>query len=157
MLAMSFRNILCEQYKIMQKNTYPNTHKLMDVPPSMNDHQRAEDAGLTAVIGWVLQVGVIISSVIIVLGMGLYFLHPAGRQQTTLMPHTLAQVFQGVLLLQPAAIIALGLIILIATPVVRVAISILAFAFEHDRKFTVISTIVLLILLLSFLLGKGGA
>ncbi|GCE26314.1 membrane protein [Dictyobacter alpinus] len=108
------------------------------------------------VIGWVLQIGVLVSAVIIVLGVGLYFLHPSGQAGIQI-PHTLIQIFQGVLAFQPEAIIALGLIVLIATPVVRVAISILGFALEHDRTFALISLLVLLILLVSFFLGKGGA
>jgi uncharacterized membrane protein len=54
------------------------------------------------------------------------------------------------------AIIVAGLVLLIATPVVRVAVSVLAFALEGDRRYTIITTIVLLLLLLSLALGKGG-
>jgi uncharacterized membrane protein len=57
----------------------------------------------------------------------------------------------------PLAIIALGLLILLATPFARVAISILTFALERDWTFTAITALVLLILVVSFLLGRGGA
>ena len=57
----------------------------------------------------------------------------------------------------PLAILALGLIVLLLTPVARVAISIFAFARERDWLYVGITTLVLLILLMSFLLGRGGA
>jgi uncharacterized membrane protein YfcA len=58
-------------------------------------------------------------------------------------------VWLGLLVLRPQAVITLGLLLLIATPVVRVAVSIVAFAAEHDRRFVVVTTVVLLILLFS--------
>jgi uncharacterized membrane protein YfcA len=64
-------------------------------------------------------------------------------------PQTFSQVWLGLLVLRPQAVITLGLLLLIATPVVRVAVSIVAFAAEHDRRFVVVTTVVLLILLFS--------
>jgi len=43
---------------------------------------------------------------------------------------------------------------LIATPVMRVAVSILVFVYENDRIFILITCVVLALLLLSFLLGE---
>ena len=53
-------------------------------------------------------------------------------------------------------IIQLGLLLLIATPVVRVAFSIWGFAEEHDRLYMIFTGIVLVVLLYS-LLGSGSA
>jgi len=50
-----------------------------------------------------------------------------------------------------------GLLLLIATPVMRAAVSIFAFVYQHDRTFVIITSVVLAILLLSFALGHGGA
>ena len=47
------------------------------------------------------------------------------------------------------AIIQLGLLLLIATPVARVAFSIFGFAEEHDRLYVIITIIVLLVLIYS--------
>jgi uncharacterized membrane protein len=116
-----------------------------------------ENAGLTIVISRVLQAGVILSSVVIGSGVILSFLHPNSQQINTQLPSNLIQMMSGLLILQPQAVIFLGLLILIATPVIRVAISIIAFAVEHDSAFVVISCIVMMILLVSFMLGKGGA
>jgi uncharacterized membrane protein len=49
-----------------------------------------------------------------------------------------------------------GLLLLIATPVMRVAFSVLVFVYQHDRVFVVITSIVLTLLLVSFVLGRGG-
>jgi uncharacterized membrane protein len=57
----------------------------------------------------------------------------------------------------PLAVIALGLLVLIATPVLRVAVSIVTFALERDWVYVAITTLVLCILIASFLLGAGGA
>jgi uncharacterized protein len=112
-------------------------------------------------IGWVLQGGVILSASIILLGLLMLPLRSGGLSVSRLLsfPHTLGQVWAGLLVLQPQAIIALGILLLIATPILRVAVSIVAFALEGDRRFVVITALVLAILLLSnVLLGNmvGG-
>jgi uncharacterized membrane protein len=51
--------------------------------------------------------------------------------------------------LQSAAIIQLGLLVLVATPVLRVALAAVGFYLERDRLYFVVSLVVLTILLLS--------
>lgn len=51
--------------------------------------------------------------------------------------------------IEPAAIVQLGLLTLLATPVARVAASVVGFALERDRLYTAITLAVLLILLTS--------
>ncbi len=53
--------------------------------------------------------------------------------------------------LRASGIIQLGLLILIATPIARVAFSIYAFAREHDRMYVIFSVVVFLILMFSIL------
>jgi uncharacterized membrane protein len=55
-------------------------------------------------------------------------------------------------ILEPLAIAQLGLLTLLATPVVRVAASVVAFASEGDRLYAAITLVVLAILLTSILL-----
>ena len=50
--------------------------------------------------------------------------------------------------------IQLGLLVLIATPIARVAFCIVAFALEHDRLYVLFTVIVLIVLLYS-LIGSG--
>lgn len=118
-----------------------------------------QDPIMTTIIAWALQGGVIVSSLILVIGWLLLFSspHQLSTHDLQTFPHTVAQVWAGLLTLQPQAVIALGLLLLIATPVIRVAVSLLAFAFEHDWLYVVITFLVLSILIISFLLGKGGA
>jgi hypothetical protein len=52
------------------------------------------------------------------------------------------------------AVVTLGLILLIATPIMRVAVSMVGFNLQRDRTYTAISALVLIVLLISSLLGK---
>ena len=135
----------------MQATPPPIEQNKGNVPqgtPSPNEPMVATTYSL---IGWVLQGGVILSAVVIVLGLLLELVQPDkfAPQKLQLFPQTFAQVWSGVLALHPQAVIALGLLLLIATPVMRVAVSVVAFAVERDRRFVVITLIVLLILLFS--------
>jgi len=57
--------------------------------------------------------------------------------------------------LDPAAYLSLGIIVLIATPFVRVAGSTIAFAREHDRRYVLITAVVLAVMCLSVVIGKA--
>ncbi len=76
------------------------------------------------------------------------------RSAAPVFPHTLSEVFQGALQTRGEAIVAVGLLLLILTPVTRVAVSILAFLYQRDRVFTFITLTVLIILLMSFVIGR---
>ncbi len=111
----------------------------------------------TNAIGWILQGGVIISASVIIIGLLLLPTQPGGLSPERLLkfPQTLSQVTTNVLALRPQSIITLGLLLLIATPVLRVVVSVVTFALERDRKYVVITLIVLAILLFSiFYLGS---
>ena len=130
----------------------------LESPPERRQNLASDKSECTAkLIGWVLQGGVILSASIILIGLLMLPLRPGGLSVNRLLsfPHTLGQVWAGLLVLRPQAIIALGLLLLIATPILRVAVSIVAFAFERDLRFVVITSLVLAILLLSnVLLGS---
>jgi len=53
-------------------------------------------------------------------------------------------------------LIVVTVLLLIATPVLRVAVSIFGFALEKDRAYAIITSVVLVLLLISFGLGKAG-
>ena len=120
---------------------------------------------LERVIGVLLRTGVVASLIIVVTGLVLSFAHHPEYMQSRSMlgqittpgrvvPHSLREVLAGALALKGEAVIALGLLLLIATPVLRVAVALLAFALERDRPFTLITAFVLAMLVLSFFLGK---
>ncbi|HEY7118445.1 MAG TPA: DUF1634 domain-containing protein [Tepidisphaeraceae bacterium] len=112
-----------------------------------------------------LRVGVIVSLFVIVFGTTLSFRHhrdylssPRELQHLThpgtAFPHTFGEVFRGVRAMQGRAIVVLGLMLLIATPVLRVAVSIFAFVYERDLVFVLITGLVLGLLILSSILGR---
>ncbi len=110
-------------------------------------------------IGWILQGGVIISATTILFGLVLLLLHPGSfsPQKLLVFPHTLIEVGAGVMALNPQAIITLGCLLLIATPIIRVTASIVLFALEHDKKYVIITLIVLAILLFSLFSGGNSS
>jgi uncharacterized membrane protein len=62
-------------------------------------------------------------------------------------------VITEALSLQGRGIIQLGLLLLIATPIARVAFSVFAFAQQHDRTYVVVTLVVFAVLLYSLLGG----
>jgi uncharacterized protein len=111
-------------------------------------------------ISHVLRGGVVLGAIVIAAGLVAFYARYGLNPSTMIAnvyPHSLDQTLLGVSHGAPQAIMVLGLLILLATPVVRVAVSIVAFALEHDWIYVAITALVLLILLVSFLLGKAGA
>lgn len=122
-----------------------------------------EDAkvrGAEILISAVLRGGVFLSGGVTLLGVIIFFIQQRGQQLGDVTkvryPHTLGDVFAGVGHGSGIAITVFGLLLLIATPVTRIAVSIVAFANERDWRYVGITSLVLLILLISFLLGKAG-
>lgn len=113
------------------------------------------------IISNVLRGGVVLSAATIVIGVLIFYARyfAAGEHgiNVSTFPHTLGDVAQGLTHGDPLAIIVFGLLLLLATPVVRVAVSIVAFALERDWRFVAITALVFFILIVSFLLGRGGA
>jgi len=70
-------------------------------------------------------------------------------------PHALDVLLAGLHQLRGEAIATLGLLVLIATPMIRVAVSSIAFIRQRDRIYFLITTAVLCLLLLSLVLGKS--
>ena len=102
------------------------------------------------VISSVLRGGVLLSIAVILTGVCYYYvLRLLGRAPPAAFPDTLAQVSAGLKAANPVAIVTAGLLVLLATPVLRVAVSIAAFAIEKDRTYVIITAIVLAILLFS--------
>lgn len=114
----------------------------------------------TTIIGWILQGGVLLSATVIAGGLLLLLTRPGGLSVERLLsfPETFGQLGQGLLMLRPQAVISLGLLLFIATPVVRVAASIFTFASGRDWLYTTITSMVLALLLFSmFFLGHFTA
>lgn len=134
----------------------------IDVPIQSKAEQQPkpplQDPLMTRIIGWILLGGVILSATVILLGVVLLPIRSGGLspERVLAFPQTLGQVATGLLVLRPQAIITLGLLLLIATPILRVAASLVAFAIERDRRYVLITLVVLIILVFSLFLGGSS-
>jgi len=123
---------------------------------------RWSDEHVELFIGNLLRWGVIVAAVVTLVGGAMFLLlhgatvadyHAFHGQPNALT--SLTDVARNAWKLQPTAIIQLGLLLLIATPIARVALSLVAFAKQHDRTYIVVTAIVLCLLLYS-LTGAGA-
>jgi uncharacterized membrane protein len=121
------------------------------------------DQKIEEIIGNLLRAGVLLSAIVVFCGAMIYLIrHGFERADYHVFrgePSDLKSVRAIVadsLTLHGRPVIQLGLLMLIATPVARVAFSIWGFAAERDRMY-VISTIIVLLVLLYSLFGSGLA
>jgi uncharacterized membrane protein len=133
------------------------------LPPTPPGPDRGawSDERVELVIGNLLRAGVLMSALVVAAG-GLIYLFRHGRE-----PALENRVFNS----EPTAgrgpfallrnawetpgrgLIAIGLLLLIATPIARVVFAVVAFARQHDRTYVVVTLIVLAILLYSLFSG----
>jgi uncharacterized membrane protein len=112
------------------------------------------DKRLGKTISILLRIGVTISAAVVLAG-GIYYLYKYGMQPPEYHVFhgeparfcSIGGILRSAFQLSARGIIELGLLILIATPIARVAFSLLAFALDRDRAFAGITLIVLVILL----------
>ncbi len=119
-----------------------------------------QEGRFRTVIGFVLRYGVIASFAVVALGSALLFLrgqtgyHPLVTAEELFGPQTRfvlgpGPLLRGVASGKPYAVIDLGVILLLGTPIARVIISIFLFAEERSYAFVAITATVLAILMLS--------
>ena len=114
-------------------------------------------------IGYMLRVGVIASSAVCIVG-GVLFLARYGATQVDfaefhgeLQPYrSFSGIWEGLLALEPLAVVQTGVVLLLATPILRVVFSVFAFLFERDYLYVAITCIVLAVILLNMLEGIAG-
>ncbi len=109
-------------------------------------------------MGRLLQVGVLLASAVVLAGGALYLHAHAGSvvdyRTFAGEPADLRSVgglFRLLLAGDPVALIELGVLLLIATPIARVVFAVVGFALERDRLYVAISMIVLAVLMGSLL------
>lgn len=107
-------------------------------------------------ISRVLEIGVLTSASVIAIGLVLYIIEGHSGYPPAGFPTTLRGVGVGLATFRPYAVIALGLLLLILTPVIRVAAGIFAFLLERDTTYVVVTCYVLAVLIMSFFLGRSG-
>ena len=115
-------------------------------------------------ISIVLRTGVLLSMAVIITGVALTFVHhpdyfrsrPALGELTSAgatYPHTIRAVARDAREGHGQAIAMAGILLLIATPIVRVAMSTALFTVEKDKLYALITLLVLILLLVSLLTG----
>ncbi len=119
------------------------------------------DERVELIVGNLLRAGVVTAAAVVALGAAIFLLRH-GRE----IPHyrvfageptdlrTVSGILSGILTFRGREIIQFGLLLLIATPVARVAFSVLAFALERDRLYVVVTLLVLAVLLFSLAGGR---
>ena len=114
------------------------------------------DQGVEEIIGALLRTGVLLAAAVVLAG-GIFYLASHGsspahysvfRGEPSDLRH-IAGIFRRAFGLDSLGIMQLGLVLLIATPVARVAFTVFAFLFERDWTYVVITLIVLVLLLYS--------
>ena len=113
-----------------------------------------------------LRLGVILSSVLILVGMLIILQHhwsqlqnPAALEDykfgTMGFPRSLPQVFTAIGHDDGQGLVSLGLLVLVATPILRVIASVAAFIMQRDRIYIWLTLIVLALLLASFFVAPA--
>jgi uncharacterized membrane protein len=123
---------------------------------------RISDRTIERMVSVVLRGGVLLAASVMLAG-GIYYLIRRGEDIADY--HTFrgeasidrmaGQIIQGAIDLRARSIIQAGILLLVATPITRVAVSLAGFALERDGKYVVITAIVLLVLLYSLVSGSG--
>lgn len=118
----------------------------------------AADKPLEVAIAHLLRVGVLIAAAFVFAGGVRYLVEAHGGRvdyrsftkpsaQLTSLPGIVASAKHG----DALGLIQFGLLLLLATPIARVALALLGFAYEHDWLYVVVSAVVLGVLLFSLI------
>jgi uncharacterized membrane protein len=114
------------------------------------------DQRVEVAIGNLLRAGVLAAAVVVLIGGTVYLVRHGGAA-----PHygvfrgepadlrTVSGILTDAISLRGRGIIQLGLLILLATPVARVAFSVFAFAMQRDALYVVVTLLVLAVLIFS--------
>jgi uncharacterized membrane protein len=118
-------------------------------------------------ISWVLRIGVVLSVIIVTIGLVVTFIHHPGYAKITggISYHELTQptspfprTFGGIVKYltkqgEGRGIVELGLIVLLLTPILRVATGVISFLYEQDPPMAIVTSFVLFVLIMSFVLS----
>lgn len=130
----------------------------------MKQNSEKEQMDLQRFIGTSLRWGVSIACIIAVIG-GVCYLMQHGNdpvpdystfRRDPSSHITWLEIWQGVVNLQAEGLILLGVILLIFTPIFRVALSLITFSLERDWLYVAITALVFLIIISNMLEGVGG-
>ena len=117
-------------------------------------------------IAYVLRYGVILCGAIMLAGIVMMLLQPGGGSLLAvvrsanpaaldLAPRSAEAFGRGLAALDPNAIIALGMVLLIALPIVRVGLTVIIFLLEKDWVYLGVTLFVFAVLIAGVVLGKA--
>jgi len=128
----------------------------MPTPGGWTDEQAEQ------IIGNLLRIGVLVAATIVALGGVLYLIHYGAGTPALQVFHgepydlrTASGIVRDALALRRRGLIQLGLLLLIATPIARVAFSVVVFARQRDRLYVIVTLLVLAVLVFSLTGGRG--
>lgn len=116
------------------------------------------DRSIEMALGNLLRVGVIAAGAVVIIG-AIFFLARHGTEIPSYHifkadPFNFSDfrdLLNGVIALRSVSIMELGVLLLIATPIIRVLFSVFAFIYEKDYMYVAFTLFVLLVLIYSFL------
>jgi uncharacterized membrane protein len=118
------------------------------------------DQRIEVIIGTLLRTGVLLAASVVFLGVVIYLARHGSEVPNYKIFHgepdsltSIRAIVHGTLSMSGRAIVQLGLLLLIATPVARVLFSAIAFAIERDYLYVFITLVVLGILLYSLFMS----
>jgi len=123
-------------------------------PASPDREPRWSDHAVEQLVGRLLQLGVLLATVVVIAGAAMLLATHGGDvmnfrvfrgESSTL--RSVSAAAHGASTLDPRGMVQLGLVLLIATPVARVALTLVAFLVQRDRLYVVLTAIVLVLLL----------
>lgn len=121
------------------------------------------DRSIENLVSVLLLTGVLISAAFVLSGGIVYVLRHAGNvadyrvfRGVADADRDLSRIIGGAFKLRSRSIIQFGIFCLIATPILRVAASLVGFALERDRRYVIVTAIVLAVLLYSLITGGGA-
>jgi len=103
-------------------------------------------------VNLVLTAGIVVTVALLVAGLVLSIVKGQGLPARIVPLGDLSSLLAD---LDPAAYLSLGIVVLIATPFVRVAGTIVAFARQRDRRYVLLTAVVLVVMCASVLLGRA--
>jgi uncharacterized membrane protein len=119
--------------------------------------EQDREHGLEQAMGRMLQIGVTVAALVVLAG-GIFYLQQFGGskpdyghfQGAPAAMTTVSGIVASALHMDAHGVIGFGILLLIATPICRVIFGVVGFAVLRDWFYTVVSTVVLIILLYSF-------
>ncbi len=119
------------------------------------------DTRMEIVMGRLLRTGVMLSAAVVIAGGALYIFQQHNQLADFRHFHGAPFAVRNLAAFLPelahgngAAVIELGLVMLILTPIARVAFALVAFLLERDKLYTAVSLFILVVLLYGLLFGR---